>query len=70
MKTQIPTPGSTGRLDDWRVANARALRAERQLAQKLKSAASGAAPAPTDDEKSRALRLRAQANVLLGKAIG
>lgn len=70
MKTQDHTPRSTGRLDDWRVANAQALRAERHLVQKMKAAAGSGAAAPTDDEKSRALRLRTQANELLGKAIG
>ncbi len=66
MKTRAPQ--STGRLDDWRVADAQALRAERQVAQKLKAAAGGAA-APTEAERRHALRLRARANALLGKAI-
>lgn len=69
MKTQDHIPGSTGRLDDWRVANAQALRAERQLAQKIKAAAGNGAAAPTEDEKRRTLQLRVQANELLGKAI-
>ena len=69
MKTQVQAPNSTGRLDDWRVANEQALRAERQVVHKMKAAASGSAGAPTDDERSRAMRLRAQANALLGKAL-
>lgn len=69
MKTQVQAPNSTGRLDDWRVANEQALRAERQVVHKMKAAASGGAGAPTDDERSRAMRLRAQANALLGKAL-
>lgn len=69
MKTQGQAPNSTGRLDDWRVANEQALRAERQVVQKMKAAASRGAGAPTDDERSRAMRLRGQANALLGKAL-
>ena len=69
MKTHVPAPQSTGRIDDRRVANEHALRAERQLTQKMKAAAGSGKAAPSDDEKSRALALRAQANALLGKAI-
>lgn len=69
MKTQVRAPQSTGRLDDWRVADAEALRAERQVVQKMKAATSRGAAAPSDDERSRALLLRARANALLGKAL-
>lgn len=69
MKTPLAASPSTGRLDDWRVANEQALRAERQVMQKLKAAAGNGAAAPSEDEKRRALRLREQANALLGKAI-
>lgn len=69
MKTQLRVPPSGGRLDDWRVADAQALRAERQVVQKMKAAAGGGAAAPSEDECRRALVLRAQANALLGKAI-
>jgi hypothetical protein len=69
MKMQLRDPQSTGRLDDWRVANGQALRAERQLVQKMKAAAHSGAPAPSDAERSRAALLRAQANALLGKAL-
>jgi len=69
MKTQLRVPPSTGQLDDWRVADAQALRAERQVVQKMKAAASSGAAAPSEDERRRAVALRAQANALLGKAI-
>lgn len=70
MKMQVHSPHAAGGLDDWRVADAQAVRAERQLVQKMKAAASSGAAAPSDDERSRAVMLRAQANALLGKAIG
>lgn len=69
MKTQIHIPHSTGRLDDWRVADAQAVRAERHVVQKMKAAGNGGAAAPSDFEQTRAVLLRAQANALLGKAI-
>lgn len=69
MRTQLRVPPSGGGLDDWRVADAQALRAERQVVQKMKAAASSGAAAPSEDERRRAVVLRAQANALLGKAI-
>ena len=61
---------SGGGLDDWRVADAQALRAERQVVHKMKAAARRGAAAPSEDERRRAALLRAQAKALLGKAIG
>lgn len=69
MNTRLRVPLSGGGLDDWRVADAQALRAERQVVHKMKAAARSGAAAPSENERRRAALLRAQANALLGKAI-
>jgi len=70
MKTQDHADQSTDQMQDWRIADQQAVRAERQIVHKTMAAARGGAAAPSEEETRRALRLRAQANALLGKAIG
>lgn len=70
MKTQVQSPESPDQMQDWRIADQLAVRAERQVVHKTMAAARGGAAAPSEDETRRAMRLRAHANTLLGKVIG
>lgn len=68
MKKQLHPPATADRLQDWRLADEQALRAERRLAHKMTAAAAGGA-APSEAERREAAQLRARANALLGRAI-